>query len=103
MEAIKAIELYFQDAPKKEDFIEGKGLYQDAIVRNIEIIGEAAKKVEESFRIKYPDIPWREMAGMRDRIVHEYNDVDWEEVWKVAAEDIITLKTSIESILKNFN
>ena len=99
LEAINFIEIYIQDAPDMEDFIKEKGLYQDAIVRNIEIIGEAAKKVDDAFKIEHSNIPWRQMAGMGDKIVHEYADVDWEEVWKVATEDIKELKTLIESAL----
>lgn len=99
IEAIDFIEVYIQDAPDMDEFVRERGLYQDAIVRNIEIIGEAAKKVDDSFKIEYPSIPWRQMAGMRDKIVHEYADIDWEEVWKVATEDIKELKTLVESAL----
>lgn len=99
LEAINSIEVYLQDAPEKEDFIKEKGLYQDAIVRNIEIIGEASKKVDENIKSMYPEMPWRQMAGMRDKITHEYSQIDWEEVWKVAAEDIKYLKTQIQEIL----
>jgi len=99
LEAINFIEVYIQDAPGIDEFIGGRGLYQDAIVRNIEIIGEATKKIDDSFKVNHSEIPWRQMAGMRDKIVHEYADIDWEEVWKVATEDIKELKTSIESVL----
>lgn len=99
LEAINFIETYIQDAPDIEEFISERGLYQDAIVRNIEIIGEATKKVDDSFKVNHPEIPWRQMAGMRDKIIHEYADIDWEEVWKVATEDVKELRISIESAL----
>ena len=99
LEAIDLIEVYIQDAPDFEEFINGRGLYQDAIVRNIEIIGEATKKVDDAFKVNHLEIPWKQMAGMRDKIVHEYADIDWEEVWKVATEDIKELKVSIETAL----
>ena len=97
LEAIQFIETYLLDAPQKSEFIQGKGLYQDAIVRNIEIIGEASKKLPESYKLSHPDVPWRQMAGMRDKITHDYADIDWEEVWKVATEDITDLRALITS------
>jgi len=101
LEAINSIELYLQDAPNMEEFIRGKGLYQDAIVRNIEIIGEAAKNINDILKERYPNIPWKQMAGMRDKIVHEYANVDWEEVWRVATEDIKELKPFIEAVIQS--
>lgn len=99
IEAINSIEIYLQDAPVKEEFIKDKGLYQDAIVRNIEIIGEAAKKIDDTVKSKSPQIPWKQIAGMRDKITHDYAEIDLEEVWKVASEDISELKIQIEEIL----
>ena len=99
IEAINSIEIYLQDAPGKEDFIKEKGLYQDAIARNIEIIGEASKKVTEEIKNKYTELPWKQMAGMRDKITHDYGEIDWEEVWLVATEDIKRLKIQVEEIL----
>ena len=101
LNAIDSIKIYLQDAPAKEEFIKDKGLYQDAIVRNIEIIGEAAKKIDESIKNKYSQIPWKQMAGMRDKITHEYAKIDWEEVWKAASEDINELKAQIEIVIAN--
>lgn len=97
--AIQAIQDYMQDAPQLTEFILGKGLYQDAVVRNIEIIGEATKKISTAIKTKHSDIPWKEMAGMRDKITHDYADIDWEEVWKVATEDVKQLKLQIQKIL----
>ena len=100
LESILLIEGYVKDAPNLEEFTGRRGLYQDAIVRNIEIIGEAAKKIDDDFKALYPNIPWKQMAGMRDKLVHEYADVDWEEVWKVATTDVKELKEAVVGLLK---
>jgi len=71
---------------------------QDAVVRQLEIIGEATKKVSFELREKSPSIPWLDMAGMRDRLVHDYIDVDMEIVWKTASEDIPKLKELLATI-----
>ena len=70
-----------------------------AVVRALEIIGEATKRLPEELRQKYPDIPWKGMAGMRDRIIHGYDNVDLEIVWDVVKRDIPEIKPKIERIL----
>ena len=70
-----------------------------AVVRSLEIIGEAAKRVPDEVRQKYPDIPWKGMAGMRDRIIHGYDNVDLQIVWDVVMRDIPQIKPKIELIL----
>jgi uncharacterized protein with HEPN domain len=60
--------------------VPGERVLQDAVVRNLEIIGEATKRLSDSCRQKNPQIPWREMAGMRDVLIHAYYGVDLEEV-----------------------
>jgi uncharacterized protein with HEPN domain len=71
-----------------------------AAVRSLEIIGESAKKIPEQFRAKYPDIEWRAMAGMRDRLIHDYFGVDYELVWDVVRNRIPILRSQIASILE---
>ena len=71
-----------------------------AFVRSIEIIGEASKQVPEAFRQKYPHIEWRAMAGMRDKLVHEYFGVDYDIVWDVVISKIPSLRREIELILQ---
>lgn len=82
----------------KADFLEDELLLR-GFVRSIEIMGEAAKKVPEEFRAKYPQVPWRVMAGMRDRLIHGYFTVDYDIVWDVAANRAAGLKDEIDSIL----
>ena len=72
-----------------------------AVVRKLEIIGEAAKNVPETIRQKYPQVPWRNMAGMRDRIIHAYFAVDYVVVWDTLKIDIPPLQPIIEQILKD--
>lgn len=70
-----------------------------AVIRCIEIMGEAAKHVPEDFREKYPEIPWKDIAGMRDKIIHLYFKVSLEKVWLVLKEDIPGLKPLIKKII----
>jgi len=100
LDAMNAIELYMQDAPDRSEFITSGGLYQDAVARNIEIIGEAAGKVSRSLGDKYPNIPWIDISGMRNKIIHEYANVDWELVWEVATKDVKVLRKQMEDILR---
>jgi uncharacterized protein with HEPN domain len=70
-----------------------------AFVRSLEIIGEAAKHVSEDFRTQHPEVEWRAMAGMRDRLIHDYFGVDFELVWDVVHRRIAELRTQIAAIL----
>jgi uncharacterized protein with HEPN domain len=71
-----------------------------AVVRALEIIGEAAKRIPEDIRQKYPTVPWREMTGMRDKLTHDYFGVNIEVVWKTTVEDLPNLNSAISQILK---
>lgn len=74
-----------------------------AVVRALEIIGEAAKRVPDDVREKHLGIPWKGMAGMRDRIIHGYDSVDMQIVWNVVKNDIPQLKPQIAKILTDAN
>jgi uncharacterized protein with HEPN domain len=82
----------------KADFLKDE-LLRRAFVRSIEIMGEAAKQIPEDFRAKYAQVPWRIMAGMRDRLIHGYFTVDYDIVWDVAANRAAALKDAIDQIL----
>jgi uncharacterized protein with HEPN domain len=74
-----------------------------AVIQKIEIIGEATKNIPQNIRLQYNDIPWKEMAAMRDKIIHSYFNIDYELIWKVAKEDLNTIKIRISQILIEMN
>jgi uncharacterized protein with HEPN domain len=78
---------------------------QDAIVRNIEIIGEAAvriQKTDSEFAASHPELPWIELRGMRNKVIHNYFDVDWEVIWSTIKNDLPLLKRQIEILLTEY-
>ncbi len=72
---------------------------QYAVIRCLEVIGEAAKKIPDKSRTKYPAIPWPEISGMRDKLIHDYFGIDLETVWDTIQEDLLPLKKAVESLL----
>ena len=74
---------------------------QDAVVRPLEIIGEAVKGLPESLRAKYPDVPWRDIAGARDIMIHEYFRVDLELAWEMVQDDLPALASEVNKILEH--
>jgi uncharacterized protein with HEPN domain len=80
--------------------LDSDAMLQHALVRLLEIIGEAAKGVSDETRAAHADIPWREMAGMRDRLIHAYFDVDLDRVWKTVMERLPPLVGRLEETLR---
>ena len=97
MDAISRIEAYLQDVD--EDTFYLTHLVQDGVIRQLEIIGEATKRLSNAVRVDYPSIPWQDMAGMRDKLTHDYFGVDMEAVWLTAKDDIPVLKAAVSRIL----
>ena len=118
-ECIEAIESDTPDAKKK--FMQTR-MIQDAVIRNLrcypasrkacprmggnahqeEVIGEATKKLSPEFRAKYPEVPWRRIAGLRDVLIHDYLRVDLDEVWGIIINDLPHLKTTINKMIQDF-
>ena len=72
---------------------------QDAILRRITIIGEATKRLTQTFRDQHPSIPWKQMAGMRDVITHDYDEIDLDEVWSVVQDNLPQLLNYIQPLV----
>jgi len=97
LEAINKIERYVQGMSKEEFLL--NDLVIDAVIRNFEVIGEAAKKLPAALKEKYSSIPWKDIAGMRDVLIHDYSGVKVEVVWNTIEKDLPELKKQIQEIL----
>ena len=95
LDAISRIKKY-TDGLSYDEFT-SSDMSQDAVIRNFEIIGEAAKNISTELILSNPKIPWKEMAGMRDKLIHDYMGVDISVIWKTCQEDVLQL----ESLLNN--
>jgi uncharacterized protein with HEPN domain len=74
---------------------------QDSVCHRIQILGEATKKIPDIFKQKYPNVPWKEITGTRDRIVHDYDGIDMHIIWSIATEHVPLIKPFIEELLNN--
>ncbi len=97
-ECIQQIEEYTING--REEFMNSR-LIQDAVIRNMEIIGEATKRVSPGLREQHPEIPWKEMAGMRDVLIHGYMGVDLKIVWNVVSRNLAEIKEHLQRLLPN--
>ena len=100
-DSIKEVEMFIKGFDY--DAFEKDRKTVNAVVRSLEVIGEAVKKVPEGVKNQYSEIPWKNMSGMRDKLIHEYFGVDEEIVWNVASEELPPLKSSFQRILEEQN
>jgi uncharacterized protein with HEPN domain len=96
LEALRKISGYTEGMGQEEFRRDPKTV--DAVVKNLEILGEATRQLPEDFILQYPDVPWRQIAGLRNRIVHEYFAVDLEIVWQVIQKDLPKLEEQLEKL-----
>lgn len=94
--AIGKIERYTTDFTKETFLADEKTI--DAVVRNLEIIGEAVRQLPDNFKMAHSDIPWWQVAGLRNRIVHDYFGLDQEIIWQIIEKDILDLRSKIRSL-----
>ena len=89
----------FTKGMRFETFVKDKKTI-NAVIRSLEVMGEALKKIPLELKEKYPEIPWKYITGMRDKLIHEYHGVDLEIVWEVIKREIPPLKPKFEELLK---
>lgn len=98
LDALKRIAEYIEGIDESEFY--RNNLLQDGVIRQLEIIGEAAKQISQDTRTENKHIPWKDIAGMRDKLIHEYFGVDVEQVWLTAKQDAPVLRFEIAGILE---
>lgn len=101
LDSIENIEKYTKSLSPKE--FKNSQIVVDAVVRNLEIIGEASKNVSLEVKSQYKKLPWKEMSGMRNKVIHEYFGVDSDIVWKTVKYSLPGLKKSIKAILRELS
>jgi len=100
LDSIEKIEYLAQVLHTLDNF-ESKWIEQDAIIRNLEIIGEATINISDDLKLNYPDVSWKEIKGMRNFVTHQYFGVELDEIWSTVINDIPLLKKQIQKIIKD--
>jgi uncharacterized protein with HEPN domain len=98
LEAIRRVGLYI-DGMDGDQFMEDLKT-QDAVIRALEIAGEATKQLSATLREQHPEIPWKSMAGLRDRLIHQYFGVNLDIVWQIATEELPPLGIHLQKMLR---
>ena len=98
--AMGKIQRYTEDLDR--DSFEDNELVVDGVIRNLEVIGEAAGNIPESVRSRHPDVPWKKMIGLRNIVAHEYFGIDLGIVWEIATRNIKETKAVVESVLEAY-
>jgi len=76
---------------------------QDAVIRNFEVIGEAAKRIPDEYRKNHPSIPWRELSGFRDILIHQYEGVSLSQIWRIVEKDLNPLREAITKVIPSLD
>ena len=97
-ECIYRLERYMQDG--RDAFLD-PGMVQDAVLRRLQTLAETTQRLSEARKAAYPDVPWREIAGFRNVLVHDYLGIDLQEVWSILEHDIPPLRAQVEAMLRD--
>lgn len=100
VDSIGAIEEYI-DGQNKENLLTERRL-QDLVVRRLQIIGEAANRISEEIQTNHPEIPWQKIKGLRNVVIHDYAEIDFELVWNVIKKDLPELKDNTKKIMEKY-
>ncbi len=100
LECIEKIQKWHMQG--KEEFLRNEMLH-DAIIRNLQILGESTKRLSVKAKEAHPEVPWKDIFGFRNIVVHEYLELDVEIIWELIKNDLPILKTAMQKLLKEFN